>query len=237
MDLGRPDRSPRLEALAAEYALGTLTLRARRRLDAIARRDSRVATVLRAWEYRLAGLAEAVPAVTPAPRVWQSIRQRLGIGDAAPVSARTSWWSSLGLWRGLATAGFALAVGLGVLLTATPREEPAPVVVMLAGQDARPAFVASATRGSRILLVKAIATVDVAADRSLELWALPEGQSPRSLGVVPASGIARVTLPGPAEVVLRDSPSLALTLEPAGGSPSGLPTGPIVYSGAVQRMF
>ena len=108
---------------------------------------------------------------------------------------------------------------------------------MLAGQDARPALVASATRGSRTLIIKAIATVDVAPDRSLELWALPEGQNPQPLGLVPATGVGRLTLGGPAEAVLANTRALAVSLEPAGGSPTGLPTGPVLYTGAVQRMF
>ncbi|HZQ62099.1 MAG TPA: anti-sigma factor [Casimicrobiaceae bacterium] len=235
MDLGRPDRADRLEALAAEYALGTLSTRARRRLEAIRRRDARVASVVRSWEYRLAGLAEAVPAVTPAPRVWAGIQRRLGIGEAAPAP-REPWWRSLALWRGLATAGLALAIGLGVLLMANA-PEPQPVVVVLAGQDARPALIASAARGSRTLIVKAVNPIDVAPDRSLELWALPEGQNPRPLGLLPASGVARVSLPEPADAVLGNTPALAVSLEPAGGSPTGLPTGPVLYTGAVQRMY
>ena len=236
MNLGRPDRSQRLDAIAAEYALGTLSPRARRRMDILIRRDAGIATAVHAWEYRLAGFAEAVPAVTPAPRVWQGIRQRLGIDDETR-RAREPWWASVAIWRGLATAGFALAIGLGVLLSTLRPAETEPVVVVLAGQDARPALVASTSRGSRTLTIKAIATVDVAPDRSLELWALPEGQNPQPLGLVPATGVGRVTLAGPAEAVLANTRALAVSLEPAGGSPTGQPTGPVLYTGAVQRMY
>ncbi len=237
MDLGHPDRSRRLDALAAEYALGTLSPRARLRLAAIARRDARVAAVLRSWEYRLAGLAEGVPAVTPAPRVWQGIQGRLGLADATRAEGRRGW-ASLALWRGLALAGFALAMVLGVLLASLPgREQAEALVVVLAGQDARPALVASAAPGSRTLLVKAVATVPLAADRALELWALPEGRNPQSLGLVSATGVARLVLARPADATLQNVPALAVSLEPAGGSPTGLPTGPVLYTGAVQRLF
>lgn len=237
MDLGHPDRGRRLDALAAEYALGTLSPRARQRLATIARQDARVAVALRRWEYRLAGLAEGVPAVTPAPRVWENIRGRLGIAEV-PDARRTRWWANLPLWRGLATAGFALAVVLGVLLLAVPGREPAEaLVVVLAGQDARPALVASAAPGSRVLLVKTVTNVPVAAGRTLELWALPEGRNPQSLGLVPATGVVRLSLPRPAAATLQDVPALAISLEPAGGSPTGLPTGPVLYSGAVQRLY
>ena len=236
MELGRPDRSHRLDAIAAEYALGTLSPRVRRRVDSLIRGDARVASAVHGWEYRLAGLAEGVPAVTPAPRVWEGIRQRLGLADE-PRRAREPWWASIAIWRGLATAGFAIAIGLGLLLATLRPGEPEPVVVVLAGQDARPALVASAARGSRTLIVKAVATLDVAADRSLELWALPEGQNPQPLGLVPATGVGRITLPGPVESALANSRALAVSLEPAGGSPTGLPTGPVLYTGAVQRMY
>jgi anti-sigma-K factor RskA len=236
MNLSREDRTQRLDALAAQYALGTLSPRARRRLARIARTDTVVARAIGAWEIRLSGLAEAIPGVTPPLRVWQGIETRLGF--ARPASERTSWWGSLGLWRGLAFAGFAAAFVLAVTLVAPPSERPAEaMVVVLAGQDARPALVATADRSGRYLTVKAVAPVNVAAGRALELWALPAGQDPRSLGLIPASGVGRVALAGPAGSVLQDSPALAVSLEPAGGSPTGKPTGPVLYSGPIQRMY
>ena len=73
--------------------------------------------------------------------------------------------------------------------------------------------------------------------QQLELWMLPDGQPPRSLGVLPAGGIARVPLVGPSDAALADIPALAVSLEPAGGSPTGLPTGPVLYSGRIERMY
>src|SRR4051794_34719033 len=112
MNLGHPDRTARLDALAAQFALGTLSPRARRRMARIARTDPAVAGAIAAWEERLATLAEAIPGITPPPRVWEGIRTRLGLSAPEPAraAAGTSWWSNLGLWRGLATAGFALAL-------------------------------------------------------------------------------------------------------------------------------
>jgi anti-sigma-K factor RskA len=66
---------------------------------------------------------------------------------------------------------------------------------------------------------------------------LPQGQNPRSLGLIPASGIGRVRLPVPAGTALQNIPALAVSLEPAGGSPTGLPTGPVLYTGAVQQIY
>ncbi len=242
MNLGRPDRSRRLDALAAEYALGTMPARARRRMAHALRADPVVAQAVGTWELRIATLATAIPGVTPPPRVWEGIRARLGL-DPAPRAttgrgaASASWWASLGLWRGLAAAGLAAALVLGIALFGQRAEQPVgSFMVVLAGSDAKPIFVASASRNGRFLTVKSLAPVALAADRALELWGLPTGGSPRSLGLIPASGIAQVALPAAADIALQNFPMLAVSLEPAGGSPTGAPTGPVLYTGGVQKM-
>jgi anti-sigma-K factor RskA len=238
MNLGDPARSARLDALASQYALGTLSARARRRLASAARVDAAVAARIAEWDNRLSAFAAAIPPVTPAPRVWDGVRSRLGLRDDHPRPAREPWWQNVGWWRALAAVAFALVVALGVVLLAPTVEAPAgQVVVVLAGDDARPAMIATAGRGSRYLSVKAVAPLLVAPDRALELWMLPQGQDPRSLGLVPASGVGQVALAAPAERALRDIPALAVSLEPSGGSPTGRPTGPVLYSGAVQRIY
>ena len=242
MNLGRPDRSNRLDALAAAYALGTLAAGPRRRLARLAQRDAAVAASIREWEWRLAVLAEGVPGVTPPPRVWEGIRRRLGLADTvggkSDAARRVPWWASLGLWRGLALAGFALAFALGIATLSPPAERPfESIVVVLAGPDAKPALVATAERGSRYLTVKAVAPVDLARDRSLELWMLPTGKPPMSLGLVPATGIDRVALRAAAGITLQDIPALAVSLEPVGGSRTGEPTGPVLYTGRVERIY
>jgi len=71
----------------------------------------------------------------------------------------------------------------------------------------------------------------------LELWLLPTGAAPRSLGVIPATGVGRVPLSTPSEIALAQIPALAVSLEPAGGSPTGAPTGPVLYTGKIERMY
>jgi anti-sigma-K factor RskA len=241
MNLGRPDRSDRLDALAAAYALGTLAPRARARLARIARRDANVAAAIRQWEWRLAALADGMPGVTPPPRVWERIRTRLGLRDPSAgddVATGSRWWASLSVWRGLAAAGFALAIALGISLLAPRGERPfESVVVVLAGPDAKPALLATAERGSRFLTVKAVGDITIARDRSLELWMLPEGRPPQSLGLVPAAGVDRLPLRATAGVALQGIPALAVSLEPAGGSATGAPTGPVLFTGPVERTY
>jgi anti-sigma-K factor RskA len=98
-------------------------------------------------------------------------------------------------------------------------------------------MIATTTRGERDLIVKPVGAAPVPTGRSLELWMLPDGAPPRSLGVIPATGVGRVTLPAAADVALARVPALAVTLEQAGGSPTGAPQGPVLYSGRIERMY
>jgi len=240
MKLDRPDRPQRLDALAAQYALGTLSPLARRRLARIAQREPAVVAALRIWELRLAALADAIPPITPPERVWHAVCARLGIRGTTAQPDRdrgTSWWSSLGLWRGLAFAGMAAALVLGLRVLAPVAEGPGPAMVaVLAGSDAKPVLMATVERGGRILSVKAVGPIAVPPDRSLELWALPDGKAPRSLGLVDAARVVRIALPAPAVDALQGVPALAISLEPTGGSPTGAPTGPVLYSGRIERI-
>lgn len=239
MNLSRPDRRERLDRLAAEFALGTSPPRVRRRLTFIAQRDRVVADALTEWERRLAVLADGLPAVTPPPRVWARIAARLGLDASTAVPAPpTAWWSSVGLWRALTAVGFVAAIALGVAQFAQPpAPATAPIIVVLAGSDAKPALIASAARSDRFLTVKAVGSAAPTAGRVFELWALPQAGAPKSLGVIPGGALVRVPLAAPADESLTNIPALAVSLEPPGGSPTGAPTGPVLYSGSIERMY
>ena len=232
-------RTPeRADALAAHYVLGTLPALARARFARLAQSDAVLNTAIRDWEDRLSPLAQSEPLVEPPERVWTAIIAGIGRADAGSASQRPTIWASVSLWRGLALTGFATAIALALVLLSPPLERPeATMVVVLAGQDAKPALIASADRNGRLLTIKAVTPLSPGADRSLQLWALPATGNPRSLGLVPASGVAQIPLPVAAGTVLQDIPALAVSLEPRGGSPTGLPTGPVLYSGPVQRLY
>ena len=231
MNVRGPERA---DALAAEYVLGTLRGRARQRFERLARADRMLGDAVLAWEERLLPLAEELPPIAPPARVWAAILARIRGAPAERASRR----SSLGLWRALAFASLATVIALTtVLLRPAPEPPQGALIIVLAGTDAKPVLLASADRLSRYLSVKPVARVDLAGDRALELWMLPDGGNPRSLGLISATGVARVALPAPADDALRNIPALAVSLEPSGGSPTGLPTGPVLYSGPVQRTY
>jgi anti-sigma-K factor RskA len=99
-------------------------------------------------------------------------------------------------------------------------------------------LVVSAGRTSTDLWVKPIDPAMHVADRSLELWALPPGAAPKSLGLISAGDkLAALQLPAAADQSLADVPMLAVSLEPKGGSPTGAPTGPVLYTGACIRYW
>jgi len=239
MNLSRPDRLDRLDALAAEYALGTLPARARWRLARVAKVDGAVGAAIREWEMRLARLAEEAAPVTPPPRVWTAIAARLGLAAAtANAGANAAWWSRLSFWRSFALASFAAAMAFGVTLFSPGTRAPdQPIIAVLAGPDAKPALIATVLRGERTMTVKVVGAAPVPSGKSLELWMLPDGSPPRSLGVIPDSGVGRVALPAPPDVSLAKVPALAVSLEIAGGSPTGAPQGPVLYTGKVERFY
>ncbi|MEP6740758.1 MAG: anti-sigma factor [Caldimonas sp.] len=229
MDYGRTELA---DSLAASYVAGTLRGGARRRFEALlpAHPGLRAATL--AWQERLMPLTVAITPVQPSGEVWRRISDRIeGHGTARTPGARNAW-QRLSFWRGLTAFASVAAIGLAVLL-ANPGAVPPPIVVVLAATEAAasgvqgPALVASISGDGASLVTRSIVPVAVRPDRSLELWAVPTAGAPRSLGLLSGSGgtlaLRRQALAG--------ADTLAVTLEPAGGSPSGKPTGPIVYAG------
>lgn len=237
MNYSHPDHRNRLDMLAAQYALGTLPGRARARLARAARSDADVARAIADWERRLAGLADAAPPVTPPPRVWQAIVARLGLARSGEAASARSWWSGVPFWRGLALASFAAVIALGVTQynrSQLPGGEA--IVVVMAGQDQKPVLVAAASQGGRVLRVKAVTPIAIPGDRALELWMIEGSGNPVSLGLIDATGTATLTLSAPVGTVLAGMSALAVSLEAAGGSPTGKPQGPVLYSGAIQQI-
>ena len=226
MDYSRPDLADRL---AADYVTGTLRGPARRRFEALLPAHAGLRGAVRAWEVRLMPLTEPVTPERPSAQLWQRIEAR--IGGAPIVAAPAKWWAQLAFWRGFAALASVAALSLAVLL-ANPAPTPAPLLVVLQstaeGGGALPAtFVASISGDGRAMVTRPLVEVSLQADRTLELWAVPATGAPRSLGLISAKG-ATVLKRGQA---LQGAAALAVSLEPPGGSPTGAPTGPVLYVG------
>ena len=215
------------QQLAAAYALGTLRGPARRRLEEMARGDEVLASLMHRWELALAPLAENVAGVDPPARVWRAIESRIS-PSTAYRQPFTAFWRPFGLIAaGLAT----VLLAFFVWISTDERAEPVFVAVLTA-QDSGPRMVVSLHEPDvmRVRIVKPWANTE---GKSLELWALPAEGSPRSLGLVSNRGGDTVIRLSTTDPRLRAVSALALSLEPAGGSPTKLPTGPVLCSGAV----
>ena len=233
MDYARPTL---VDALAAQYVAGTLRGRARRRFDTLLPSHPALQAAVHEWQSRLMPLTVVLPPQTPPARVWQAIERRLW--PAAAVAPQPAWWARLALWRGLSALAGLAVVTLAVLL-ANPPPALTPVVVVLAstGADAGTAgtIVASFSGDGRALVTRPLQPVALQADRVFELWSVPPEGSPRSLGLISASGatvLQRHKLP--AAVLRGGTAALAVSIEPPGGSPTGTPTGPVVFAGKLQ---
>jgi anti-sigma-K factor RskA len=218
------------EALAADYVLGTMRAGARRRFEALLPSHVELRRATAAWQERMMPLTASIDPVQPPGDVWRRISDRLDRRKSVVAGA----WQRLSFWRSVSAFAGVAAIALAVLL-ASPRPAAPPVVVVLApteaaasGSAAAP-IVASISGDGATLVTRPIVPVALRPDRSLELWAVPrDGTAPRSLGVLPSGSGATVAIRGK---VLAGVDTLAVTVEPLGGSPSGAPTGPIVYAG------
>jgi anti-sigma-K factor RskA len=229
MDYSRPELADRL---AADYVTGTLRGPARRRFEALLPAHANLRAAVQAWHEQLMPLTASIPPVQPPPQVWQRIEARISRGRPATKAPEPRWWAQLAFWRGLSAFATVAAVSLGLLL-AVPEPSRPPVIVVLNAAGAADAaavpasFIASISGDGRALVTRPLLNVSVESNRALELWAVPPSGAPRSLGLISAAG-ATVVRRGK---LLDSTAALAVSLEPTGGSPTGAPTGPILFVG------
>jgi anti-sigma-K factor RskA len=104
-------------------------------------------------------------------------------------------------------------------------------VSVLNDERARPAMLITFDPKNNRLSLQRVGSYQEAADRSLQLWALPPGAAPRSLGVLTPERLLQLAAQ---ESAVREVPALAISLEPLGGVPSERgPTGPVLFQGAL----
>ena len=217
------------EQLAAAYVIGSLRGPARRRFAQLLHEDIVLAQMVERWEDAL--LPALLPARTrPAPaRVWHGIQAQLPVprcattaSGAAGHAPQRAWWRRLILWQGL-SAALAVAMVVTWLWPSAPQMPMLAVVNNSQGQ-ATWVFHASAHRMRLVTLRR----TEIPAGKSLQLWAIIPGKKPVSMGLLPMRAGQTPILPAPDHMNLSHARLLAVTMEPAGGSPSGQPTGPIL---------
>jgi anti-sigma-K factor RskA len=175
--------------------------------------------------------------VQPPAAVWQRLAASIGgFAEPAPPAATVvpfprRAWNSAGVWRAATVAALALAAAFAGIAFLQRPAPPTELAAALAPANApAPVFLAE-TQPDGSILVRPLSHVAVESGKDLELWALPAGATrPVSLGVLPAIG---KHVPGE---LAKASTQLLVSLEPQGGSPTGLPTGPVLYAGTLTRV-
>jgi anti-sigma-K factor RskA len=219
----KPDQADVLDLLAAEFVLGTLGGAARRRFERWRAADPFIERRVRAWEERLAGLAFQLAPIAPSPGTWAAIQRRVG---SAPVAR----------WRALAAAAAAIAVlGLSFFLWQEFGVAPPQAQAVIASKSGETLWRIEVSANGEHLEVSTISPVGYPSQHSLELWALPPDAAPVSLGLMPASGRLRLALDDRQRAAVGLAANVAVSEEPPGGSPTGAPTGPVLYVAPIAR--
>jgi anti-sigma-K factor RskA len=223
------------EMVAAEYVLGVLPADERRaaarRIDA----EPDFARLVDQWEVRLSPMAAAYPEVEAPASVKAALDRRLFAGGGR--TARPSWWSSLAVWRGLAVASLAaLALYIAVPYLSPPAQTPQQrLVASLAAEGSDVRYLALYDPESGAVGLSHVSG-ERASGRDFELWMIEGNNPPVSMGVIPAGPTAHIEIAPEAREKLGLGAVLAVSLEPAGGSPTGQPTGPVVAAGDLKNI-
>jgi anti-sigma-K factor RskA len=234
------------DLLAAEYALGLLDDRERARAESLLANDPEFRNKVARWSGRFAALLEDVEAASPPPGLWTRIESVIAPhhpassapAEITPGSNVHVLRRKVSLWRGYSAAATALAASLALFVVTRPADKapapppaPAPLIAMMEAEGSPTKLVATYDPASRMLLVAPAAGVAAVPGHAHELWLIPADGKPRPMGLLEPGAPRRMAIPPAILGEMKAEVTLALSVEPSGGSPSGLPTGPIVAAG------
>jgi len=202
-----------LNGLAGEYVLGTLAGAERVAFEGRLQREPAAMRAVATWALQLQPLADAVTPAVPPADLWQRIQREVGL-PVKPKMRAPVW---------IAAAVAAVLVGIAFLFPGLIFKPEVSAVAQLAPQGGETAFVVSVADDQKKLLIEA-AKVDVLPDKSYELWAVPPSGTPISLGVIEAQGESERDVAEDKRGLLTSGATLAVSLEPLGGSTTGAPT-------------
>jgi len=223
-------RHRHLDALCGEYVVGTLRGRARRRFERALRDEPLVAQRLGYWQSVFAVRYAERVAVTPDARTWGRLERTLNL-----ARYRQPWYRRIALWQGWAAAATAALVLTVAVQVSRPTDTiQLATVAQLAAKGDAASVTALLSKDGRTLELKSARAVVAGPQQSYELWLLPaEGTAPVSLAVLGRLD-ARFDVPAAQVGRLRQGAKLAVSVEPAGGSPTGAPTGPVILVGEIR---
>ena len=219
-----------IDALAGEYVLGTLDADERRAAEARLSSDAGFRAAVAGWLSRLQPLADSAAPVEPPDGTFERVLARIDLAHGVPAANVIELRRAVRRWRMTSAIVGAAAAALAAFILvdlAVPPAEQSEFVAVLTSEGAAPKFVATVDVAKGTLSIRQVGQEAAPPDKSYELWAVEPGQAPESLGVFEQASLSRA---------LEHSPSgltLATSLEPKGGSPTGVVTGPIVFSGSL----
>ena len=228
----RSDRS-RDEVLAGEYVLGVLPLPDRLRVEHRLRQDKAFQAIVARWQENLATFNTEYAAEVPPSWLYGAVETKL-FPKSADEQARGLIWSSLNFWRGLTLVTLSAAIFFAASAGGLFRKpaDNSSLVATLGSETSSISLVTLFDRQSGRLKVTPVAA-GAEKSKSLELWLIEGNSAPVPLGVLPDTGDGSIVIPPDMRSRIQDGATLAVSLEPFGGSPTGRPTGPVVASGRI----
>jgi anti-sigma-K factor RskA len=233
------DRS-RDEIISGEYVLGVLSEDDRRRVEARIASDPKFANQVRRWQTNLADFNDEYRESRPSPEIYNKLETRLfGVENRNPAGGMLgAIWGSVYLWRGLTALALVVAVGIGVadrISLGHPEPESQPLVAELTGMDSPISLIASYDFSTGRLTVTP-AALKQETPKSLEVWLIEDGKAPQSLGVLPDNGKGDIGVTPSMRKFIGAGKTIAISVEPFGGSTEGKPTGPVIALGKTRLM-
>lgn len=238
-------RDEESDLLAAEYAIGLLDGDELRQARVRAAVDPDFADRVGWWESRLAPLLDEIGETTPAPdlreRVMRAVASAHGeTGNVVSLDRQARRWRTYGLAMTAVAASLALVVGYEATRQApAPVAQPVPVadvlVATLSSDQAETSLAVAYDRQRSSLLISP-GRLDEPSGRTRQLWIIPAGGSPVSLGLIRAGAPQRLAVPATVGGYFRAEATIAVSDEPLGGSPTGQPTGAVLAAGPLVRI-
>lgn len=239
-----PDDRQERDAQAGEYVLGLVEGAERIALERRIEQEPALARSVESWRSHLAAIDATARPIPPSPGLWQRIESEIAAilpaaerGRAKAVKAgRTlgDWWDNLAIWRGAAMAGALAALLLGIgLIGALDRAGRQPVMVAVLLTEASVAAAVVHTFADGRVEMLPLQAIDVPPGKALEIWTLwDRSVGPRSVGLIDRARTTPLRLD---QLPLGQNQLFEITLEPATGSPTGRPTGPIIAKGTTSQ--
>jgi len=223
--------------LAAEYVIGTLEGAARKRFEFYIHQDPSLQVLVQKWGHLLHPMGSMLKPVKPPKRVWKNIQQRLQLKNN-----QIGFWNNITLWRSFSVFGSAIAIIIGLYLgplQPVPQLSPDYLAVVENAQS-QGAWVISTDMDNNRLIVRNLKTQKIASNKDFELWLLPASnkkktfKAPISVGLINEGEQTEIRLSKKLVTAIQQAGGVAVSLEPIGGSPTGSPTGPVLYHGKLQ---